>query len=175
MQVLVDTSVWSLVLRRNPSTAGLVSSATGSDAAPGSAEHSAEHSAAAVAARLVALAAATALRDLVADGRAAMLGVIRQELLCGIKSTRQFVQLRNALQGFVDISLRSTDHELAAEFFNTCRSCGVQGSNTDFLICAVASARQMPILSTDQDFDLYQQHLPIQLWKPQMPNNPSFL
>ena len=146
MQVLVDTSVWSLVLRRNPPARA--------------AAHIANTAAAAQE------QAAAALRDLVADGRAAMLGAIRQELLCGIKSAQQFERLRDALRGFVDIPLAAEDHELAAEFFNTCRSQGVQGSNTDFLICAVASKRQLPILTTDQDFDLYQQHLPIALWKP---------
>lgn len=159
MQVLVDTSVWSLVLRRNP-PARKVLADTGATAAQ-------------AAATLRDAAAAMALRDLVADGRAAMMGAIRQELLCGIKSARQFSQLRYALQGFVDIALTSTDYELAAEFFNLCRSQGVQGSNTDFLICAVASGRKLPILSTDLDFALYQIHLPIQLWTPAVASMPT--
>ena len=136
MQVLVDTSVWSLALRRAPSTA--ISAQADSTAA-----------------RAVAM-----LQDLVTDSRAAMIGAIRQELLSGVKSTNQFQTLSEALSGFEDIPL---DYELAAQFFNTCRGKGIQGSNTDFLICAVASSRKLPILTTDQDFAMYKLHLPISL------------
>lgn len=139
MQVLVDTSVWSLALRRAP----VAAEKTAADANQ--------------------QAVVSTLRDLIADGRACMLGAIRQELLSGIKSAQQFGTLRTALQGFEDIALLQGDYELAAEFFNTCRSKGVQGSNTDFLICAAASARKLPILTTDQDFVLYGKHLPIAL------------
>ncbi len=147
MQVLVDTSVWSLALRRPPRLAvNAVVDATST-----------------VAADATQQAAVSALRDLIVDGRACLLGAVRQELLSGIKSARQFGTLREALKGFEDVALVQSDHELAAEFFNTCRSKGVRGSNTDFLICAAASARQLPILTTDQDFALYGKHLPIDL------------
>jgi len=141
MQVLVDISVWSLALRRSPTEAVKA------------------------AADAKQQAAVNALRDLIADGRACMLGAVRQELLCGIKSAAQFGALRAALKGFEDVALTQSDFELAAEFFNTCRSKGVQGSNTDFLICAAASARKLPILTTDQDFTRYGKHLPINLYE----------
>ena len=32
----------------------------------------------------------------------------------------------------IGLALTRQDHELAAQLFNTCRSKGVQGSNTDF-------------------------------------------
>jgi predicted nucleic acid-binding protein len=92
-----------------------------------------------------------------------MLGAIRQELLSGIKLAAQFTTLQTSLRAFEDIALTQTDYELAAEFFNKCRAQGIQGSNTDFLICAAASRRELPILTTDLDFSLYQKHLPIQL------------
>ena len=41
------------------------------------------------------------------------------------------------------------------EHFNTCRAAGVQGSNTDFLICAAAERRQFSILTTGRDFVRY--------------------
>jgi predicted nucleic acid-binding protein len=53
------------------------------------------------------------------------------------------------------------DYEKAAEVFNTCRANGVQGSNTDFLICAVSINHQLPIFSVDNDFLSYQKHLPV--------------
>jgi len=58
-------------------------------------------------------------------------------------------------------------YESAAQAFNTCRANGVQGSNTDFLICAAAIHHQLPIFSVDGDFLLYQRWLPIHLHAPQ--------
>jgi predicted nucleic acid-binding protein len=52
---------------------------------------------------------------------------------------------------------------MAAQFFNICRAKGVQGSNTDFLICAVAVRWQLAIFTTDGDFTLFAKHLPIVL------------
>lgn len=96
MNVVVDTSVWSLALRRNTPNE--------------------------------AMAIVNILRDLIVDGRVVLMGAIRQEVLSGIRYTEQFLRLRDYLRAFPDLELISEDYELAAEFFNTCRSNGVQGS-----------------------------------------------
>jgi hypothetical protein len=36
----------------------------------------------------------------------------------------------------------------------------VRGSNTGFLICAVAARRECAVFSTDRDFDAYERTLP---------------
>ena len=131
MKILVDTSVWSLALRRKS-------------------------------VRPIP-ASVRALTDLVADGRVAMLGVVRQELLSGIRAQEDFELLRDRLRAFADEEVSTEDFEQAAGFFNLCRSHGVQGSNTDFLICAVAARRRYPILSTDHDFERYARWVPIVL------------
>ncbi len=95
--------------------------------------------------------------------RAHLLGVIRQELLSGIRDAAQFEELRARLRAFPDLEVTTADHERAAELFNFCRGGGLQGSNTDFLICAVAERHAMPILTTDDDFALFARHLPIEL------------
>jgi len=106
------------------------------------------------------------LTELIREMRAELLGVIRQELLSGIREAAQFEKLRGRLRAFPDLQVTAADHERAAEFFNQCRARGVQGSNTDFLICAVAERQQIPILTTDDDFGLFAQHLPIILHAP---------
>jgi predicted nucleic acid-binding protein len=136
MKVLVDTSVWSLALRR-PKTMQLAAEQQ---------------------------AAVNALADLVRDTRALLIGAIRQELLCGIKTQGQFSALRVNLAAFDDVLLSMQDYEVAAESFNTCRAKGIQGSNTDFLICAVSINHQLPIFTMDQDFEMYRQWLPIHLF-----------
>ena len=98
------------------------------------------------------------------DGRAVMLGAIRQELLSGIKTQAGFDALKSTLTAFEDVPLAMQDFEKAAEVFNICRANGVQGSNTDLLICAVSINHQLPIFSVDNDFLNYQIHLPVLLY-----------
>lgn len=133
MSIVVDTSVWSLALRRRR----------------GSVELEAHE-----------------LAALIREGRAAIIGPIRQELLSGVSSEQQYQILREYLRPFPDVALEVDDYEEAASFFNRCRAKGVQGSNTDFLICAVAVRRQLPILTTDADFSHLSRLLPIQLHQP---------
>lgn len=106
------------------------------------------------------------LRNLIEEIRAQLLGPIRQELLSGIKSKKQFDTLKLHLEAFTDIELETKDYELAAEYFNAARKKGIQGSNTDFLICAISSRRKMPILTTDKDFANFQSIFPVRLHVP---------
>ena len=55
------------------------------------------------------------------------------------------------------------DYEEAASFYNLCRTKGIQGSNTDFLICAVAARNDFTIFTTDEDFVHFAKILPIVL------------
>jgi len=130
MKVLVDTSIWSLALRR------------GSDSASRPVRE---------------------LRGLIADNRVQMIGPIRQEILSGVRDEAQFKELEVHLKAFPDLPVTSEDYVLAARFFNLCRGKGIQGSNTDFLICAVAVRRRLAIFTTDKDFALYAKHVPIVL------------
>lgn len=129
MNVIVDTSVWSLALRRK----------TPLNSSP----------------------AIILLRNLITDDQVVLLGSIRQEILSGIRSSEQFAHLKSYLRAFPNLELMLEDYELAAEFFNTCRSNGIQGSNTDFLICAVAHRRSYSILTIDNDFLIFQSYIPV--------------
>jgi len=105
------------------------------------------------------------LNDLISDGRVSITGPIRQEILSGISSTKQFHKLKKILSSFEDIPLNTEHFEKAAEFSNTCRNKGVQGSTIDFLICAVAHLESLKIFTTDSDFVNYSKFLPIELMK----------
>ena len=82
---------------------------------------------------------------MIREGRVQMIGPIRQELLSGIKFAEQFKKLKKTLTYFPDLQIKSADYEKAAELFNLCRKSGIQGSNTDFLICAIAVNHNMTI------------------------------
>jgi predicted nucleic acid-binding protein len=111
--------------------------------------------------RAPAHASVDELRRLIVNGRAAMVGPVRQEILSGIRDSTAFERLRDRLGAFPDEPLTTADYERAAEFFDACRAKGLQGSNTDFLLCAVSARRRMPLLTTDQDFLRYATVLPI--------------
>ncbi len=103
------------------------------------------------------------LSELIQEGRALLVGPIRQEVLSGISDVRQFNTLRDRLRAFNDLGIHELDYERAAEFSNSCRQAGVQGSHIDFLICSVAAGISAAILTTDKDFIRYAKYLPITL------------
>jgi hypothetical protein len=137
MKALVNTSVWSLALRRKREVL-----------------NSAEKS-------LVA-----ELTALIKEGRAGIIGLIRQELLSGLKSVEQYEKLRTHLRSFPDEVLDTTDHEEAAKAGNECRTKGIAVSVVDALLCAVAMKRDWTIFTTDPDFRNYARVLPIKLHVP---------
>jgi predicted nucleic acid-binding protein len=106
------------------------------------------------------------LSHLIQEGRIQMIGVIRMEILCGIRDERMFQSLRNKLDAFVDRPLDSEVFVTAARFLNLCRSKGIQGSNNDFIICACSVLWKVPVLSKDNDYIGYRKILPIELAKP---------
>ena len=103
------------------------------------------------------------LESLIKDFKVQMIGPIRQEILSGIRSQSQFKNLKKRLGSFQDLPILTKDFEKAAEFYNLCMSKGIQGSNTDFLICAVATRNKFSLYTTDKDFQLFSKHIPIKL------------
>jgi predicted nucleic acid-binding protein len=132
MMVLVETSVWSVAFRRSREN---------------------------LSAREKTMR--SALETMIAEGRVALLGPIRQELLTGIREERQFLRLRNSLRAFPDVSLTVEDYEEAAKLSNLCRSQGVASSPVDLLICSVALLRDWTIFTLDRDFARYVRHIPV--------------
>ena len=130
MKVLVDTSIWSLALRRSEHAQN-----------PQSVE----------------------LRRLIAAHIVEIIGPIRQEVLSGVRDQTQFERLETHLAAFVALPLADDDYVTAAKFYNICRAKGIQGSNTDFLICAVAVRHDLSVFTTDGDFLHFARCLPIVL------------
>ena len=114
----------------------------------------------------IASAETIELKKLIQNQSVVMLGCIRQELLSGMREIAWYEHLRERLSAFPNQILNENCYELAAKMFNECRAKGVQGSNTDFLICAVAQLNQLAIYTTDQDFKHYQKILGISLYQP---------
>jgi hypothetical protein len=101
---------------------------------------------------------------LVNYGLVEMIGPIRQELLSGIRERSQFEAVRDQLGKFPDLEITTADYEEAASYYNRCRSKGIQGSSTDYLICAVAVRHDLLIFTSDRDFIRYKKLIPIRLF-----------
>jgi predicted nucleic acid-binding protein len=137
MKVIIDTSVWSLALRRSeqnniPENAIWINE----------------------------------LKELINENRVVLIGPIRQELLSGISDQNKFNVLKSRLSVFDDFPIHTENYDDAAYFFNLCRSKGIQGSHIDFLICSVASSQNMSIFTNDRDFIKFSEILPIRLHQP---------
>src|SRR5215831_8868130 len=137
MNVLIDTSVFSLALRRKNESLSTNE-------------------------RLLV----AELSELIREGRIRMIGLIRQELLSGIKAAEQFEKLREHLRSFPDEVIDTSDYEEAARAGNRCRTKGVAVSIVDILLCAVAIKRQWAIFTTDPDFSNYAKVLPLRTYTP---------
>jgi predicted nucleic acid-binding protein len=132
--ILFDTTVWSLALRRRREGLSVAEAAM-----------------------------CRVLEEAARGSRAKLLGIVRLEVLSGIREQSQYDRLRSYLRAFEDIPLTSRDYEDAAAMSNTCRAAGIVGTTADFLICAVAVRRDWEILTTDGDFGLYEKYLPLRL------------
>ena len=137
MKVLVDTPVWSLALRRRSADLSLV-------------ERQVVH----------------LLHQIVEEGRAQLLGAVRQELLSGLRDEAQFQRLLTYLRAFSDTLQDAEEYEEAARASNECRKAGIASTPVDMLICAVALHRGWQIFTTDRDFPRYGAVLPIRLFSP---------
>jgi predicted nucleic acid-binding protein len=135
VNVLVDTCVWSLALRRRP-----------------------EHRSARETAQVEALNAA------IERGSVKILGIVRQELLSGIKTRQQFENLREFMDAFPDVEITPEDYIEAAKLGNACFAKGVAPSVVDMLLCAVAIRQVWEIFTTDPDFERYSKILELRLY-----------
>jgi predicted nucleic acid-binding protein len=124
MKTIVDSSVWSLALRRQDPN----------KLAPDERETIAE------------------LQEVIRDGRAIIIGTIRQEILSGIRDKAKFAKTQEHLDPFPDEEIASEDFVHAARLFNICQEHGVECGTTDMLICTVAARRHYDILTNDQGF-----------------------
>ena len=103
------------------------------------------------------------LSKLIDRKQVVLCGAVRQELLSGIKNNSQFEILRSRLRSFEDLKAETEDYELAAEIYNICKSKGIQASNTDFLLCALAANHNVSLFTSDKDFPFIKKHFSFHL------------
>ena len=122
MSLLVDSCVWSLSFRRRPE-----------------ARLSTDQR------RMV-----VELQQAITEGRVAIVGVIRQEVLSGIRERTQFHNTQHALEPFPDEEMVPADYIEAARLYNLCLDQGVQCGSIDILIAAVAARKNFTVFTYDR-------------------------
>jgi predicted nucleic acid-binding protein len=135
VNLVVDTSVWSLLLRR---------------------EHHDENNSYLIRLR----------KSLQSEDTVYLIGQILQELLDGLRSQDQFELLISFFEPFPLIELVREDFIHAARLKNYCRGKGVQAGSVDFLIAAACERRNVPLLTSDRDFERISKHSDLLLLKP---------
>ncbi len=82
----------------------------------------------------------------------AVLGIVYQELLSGVREPSQGKRLEAALEPFELLLAVREDHLLAAAIANSCRARGVTVTTPDALIAASTARRGATLLTADRDF-----------------------
>lgn len=98
------------------------------------------------------------------DAAIGLPGIVLQEVLSGIRSEKQFVELRDHLvSAFAIVHPTTSDHVEAARLKNKCLAKGLNVSGIDCLIAAVAVAGDHELFAVDGDFVSIAKHAPLRL------------
>jgi predicted nucleic acid-binding protein len=137
MRILVDTSIWSLALRR-PS--GAVNKE------------------------------AILLKTIIEQGEDVyLLGVILQEVLQGIRNSKDFLALKEYFRAFPLIDLTREDYVRAAELKNQLIGKGRPASTIDVLIASTAISHRLHLFTADKHFAQIAEHSELKLLAIQEP------
>jgi hypothetical protein len=101
--------------------------------------------------------------DLIEDSRVVLTGPILQEIFSGIRNKKDFQVLERKFAAFDELIISKEIYIKAAEYFNICKTHGINGGHIDFLICALIAHYNCAFLTTDSDFRIFQKLLPIKL------------
>lgn len=133
VSLFVDTSVWSLALRRD---------------------------------REAESAHVDELRRALEQGQAVITtGLVLQELLQGFAGPKSHKQILDSFSALPLLVPDREDHIAAATLRNRCRRAGVQAGTIDVLIAQLCIRHDLPLLSTDADFEHIAHHAPLKVWR----------
>jgi predicted nucleic acid-binding protein len=105
--------------------------------------------------------------DALLDDEIATCHPIRMEVLAGARDEQHLGDLRGLLARGSLLPTEPTDYEQAAALYRTCRRSGETVRKLiDCLIAATAIRSAIPILHSDNDFDVLARHTPLSIEPP---------
>ena len=135
MTLFVDTSVWSLALRRNATTP-----------------------------RVDAPEVAALRASLEGGQLVSTTGLVLQELLQGFNGPKAARSIAERFASLPFITPDRNDHIEAAALRNTCRRAGVSLGTIDALLARLCLRHGLTMLTTDRDFHHAAAHCPLRIW-----------
>ena len=133
MSVFVDTSVWSLALRRDA---------------------------------VLSLPEIDALKRALETGSVVTTGLVLQELLQGFPKPHAQAQVTHYFATLPMLMPDRDDHVHAADIRNLCRRKGIQVGTIDALLARLCIRHDLPMLTTDRDFERVAELTQMPLWAP---------
>jgi predicted nucleic acid-binding protein len=92
---------------------------------------------------------------------------IRMEVLAGARDEQHLGDLRGLLARGSLVPTKPTDYEAAAALYRACRRGGETVRKLiDCLIAAAAISASLPILHSDNDFEVLARHTPLRIERP---------
>ena len=98
--------------------------------------------------------------DLVAEGRAAVAGIIKLELLSGARG-HEVDRLQKNLSLMPLVPTQEDHYEAAGRLGSELRRAGISIPASDLLIATIAVDLDIPLLHCDRHFDRIAQHRPL--------------
>lgn len=82
----------------------------------------------------------------------ALLGVVLQEILSGVRDPAQGERIKELLEGYPLVLATKEQHIEAANISNVCRKAGISAATVDCLIAAQCIMINGVLLTLDEDF-----------------------
>lgn len=104
-----------------------------------------------------------ALREALTTGvRVVCTGIVLLELLRGFPRSPQVIRDQVGALPMIEPTL--DEYVEAASLSNSCREAGVQLTSVDALLASLCIARDLTLLTTDQDFHHASDVIPLRVW-----------
>ena len=134
--ILVDSTIWSLALSRDPASLSLDE-------------------------QLIV----NAWSALVNAKQAAIIGLVRQQVLSNAADEARFNLLRRCLSAMRYLKTSMAAHDLAAQLFNRCKAAGCWVTATDILLCASARFHGVALFTVDEELEHVASLAEVELWR----------
>ena len=93
-------------------------------------------------------------------------GIVLQELLQGFRKPKAHARIVELFAAVPLLAPDRNDHVRATDIRNACRRKGVQVGTIDALLAQLCIGHELPMLTTDRDFDSMAPHTSLSVWEP---------
>jgi predicted nucleic acid-binding protein len=93
-------------------------------------------------------------------------GIVLQEILSGVRTEEQLLELQERLDPFPILLASKEHHTAAARLTNQCRARGISVGTIDALIASIVLTEKGVLFTVDRDFNRIAKVVPLQIYDP---------